>query len=127
MMPALSSYSYRVLQAATRTLKSQGTGGWCQGYLTDGGDRYCAVGRIHQADPFITIHGVSPAATQIVHVLHQHDLPMLARVNDGTRDFRGQAGYDGAIALMDHLLDVAAPSWAPSVVQGSQFEGVGLA
>ena len=123
----LSSYAYRVLQSATRALKSEGTGGWCQGHLTGGHRRFCAVGRIHQADPFITIHGVSPAATEVVYVLGQLDLPMLARVNDGTREWNGQTGYEGVIALMDHLLVVCSPDWEPSRVQGSQFEGVGLA
>jgi hypothetical protein len=121
MPPRLSSYAYRVLQEATRVLKSQGTGGWCTDRLWDQGSRYCAVGRIHAADPFITIHGVSPASTQIVYILAQHGLPMLARVNDGTREFQGLTGFEGVIALMDHLLVVAAP------VRVSEFEGVGLA
>lgn len=114
----LSPEARGVLQRALQTMKSRGIEGWCRGYLTDNHGRWCAQGRIHQADPDLTIHGNSPAFQQITRAGHDLGLPPLFCVNDA------EHGYIHAINWMEQVLSETLPGWEPSRVQGSQHDVV---
>lgn len=131
----ISRESYTVLQAGLRDLKARGHAGWCQGTLFmsqgrgvsfKGTARACAIGCIHLADANKTVHGVSPARFEIARAVDLLGLPRISMVNDGHDRFRGVAGYDGVIGLLEHLVVVCepidTPAWLPSLVQGSQHE-----
>jgi hypothetical protein len=114
----ISRESYAALQAGLRDLKARGREGWCTGRMFEadgrgeaynGTARACASGCIQLADPRRTIQGTSPAVAEISNARRALGLPIIAHVNDGYGHFQGRTGYEGAIALLEHLVRVCQP------------------